>query len=86
MNTVARIGSEFKSPDEGCDAASLFPLAAGFGEAGEEFMRLLWSRVALSGLLLAEVVPGSKPALFSIVFEGPDLAFWGVQPPEPLNL
>lgn len=41
VNTVPRIGSEFKPPDEGCDAANLFPLAAGFVEAGEEFMRFL---------------------------------------------
>lgn len=86
VNTVPRIGSEFKPPDEGCDAANLFPLAAGFVEAGEEFMRFLWSHVALSRLLLAELVPESKPALFSTSFEGPDLAFWGVQPPEPPNL
>lgn len=86
MNTVPRIGSEFRSPDEGCDAANWFPLAAGFGEAGEEFMRLPWSHVALLGLLLVEVDPESKPALFSIVFERPDLACWGVQPPEPPNL
>lgn len=75
VNMVSRIGSGFRLPDEGRDAAFLEPVL------------WLWSHFAVPRLLVDFAGGSTKSArtTVSVLLKGPGVTFGGVQPLEPSN-